>query len=96
MAIRSRTNLVYRVPRNFRRFEAQVGIDERLKEFGAVKLTILGDGKPLLETPIAGTDKLLNVSLDVSGVRRLAILVDFGEEGDRADWLVLGNARVTK
>lgn len=96
IAIRSRTNLVYRVPRNFRRFEAQVGIDERLKEYGAVKLTILGDGKPLLETPIAGTDKLLNVSLDVSSVRRLAILVDFGEEGDRADWLVLGNARVTK
>ena len=96
MAVRSRTNLVYRVPRNFRRFEAQVGIDERLKEFGAVKLTILGDGKPLLESPISGTDKLLNVSLDISSVRRLAILVDFGEEGDRADWLVLGNARVTK
>ncbi len=96
MAIRSRTTLVYRVPRNFRRFEAQVGIDERLKEYGAVKLTISGDGKSLFESPISGADKIVNVSLDVSTVRRLSILVDFGEEGDRADWLVLGNARVTK
>ena len=96
LAIRSRTNLVYRVPRNFRRFEAQVGIDERLKEFGAVKLTILGDGNPLFDAPVTGKDKMVNVSLDVSTVRRLAIVVDFGEEGDRADWLVLGNARVTK
>lgn len=96
LAIRSRTNLVYRVPRNFRRFEAQVGIDERLKEFGAVRLTILGDGNPLFDAPVTGKDKMVNVSLDVSTVRRLAIVVDFGEEGDRADWLVLGNARVTK
>jgi hypothetical protein len=61
-----------------------------------VKLTISGDGKSLFESPISGADKIVNVSLDVSTVRRLSILVDFGEEGDRADWLVLGNARVTK
>jgi hypothetical protein len=96
LALHSRTRLVYRLPGRFRRFKATVGIDDRVRPRGNVRLAIHGDERLLLETTITGTDPPQQLDLDLTGVRRLAILVDYGDDLDLADHLDLCDARVVK
>jgi hypothetical protein len=96
LALHSRTRLVYRLPGRFRQFKATVGIDDRVRPRGNVRLVIHGDDRVLLETAVAGTDPPQSIELDLTDVRRLGILVDFGEDLDVADHLDLCEARVVK
>ena len=96
LALHSRTKMVYRLPGPCRRFKATVGIDDRVRPQGNVRLVIQGDERVLLETVVAGTDPPMPIDLDVTGVRRLGILVDFGGDLDVADHLDLCEARVAK
>jgi hypothetical protein len=96
LATKSRTELVYRLTEDYRHFHALVGIDDRVREGGNVRLLISGDDKELFARTITGRDEPFPVDLDISGVRRLKILVDFGEELDIADHLNLCEARITK
>ena len=96
LAIRSRTRLVYRLPSGFTRFKATAGIDDAVRPGGNIELTLLADGKQLLKTTITGEDDPQPISVDVRGVVRLTILVDFGKDQDVADHLDLAEARLTK
>ena len=96
LAIHSRTRLTYRLGGEFRRFKATAGIDDSVRPAGHVRLVIFGDDKVLFEADVAGTDAPKLLDVDLSGVRRLAILVDFGEHLDTADHLDLCEARVVK
>jgi hypothetical protein len=96
LALHSRTSLVYRLPGRFRRFKATAGVDDRVRPRGNVRLLIHGDERLLVETTITGTDPPQQLDLDLTGVRRLAILVDFGDDLDVADHLDLCDARVVK
>jgi hypothetical protein len=96
LAIRSRMELVYRLPAGFRRFAAVAGIDPTTSASGNVKLAILGDEQTLLETEIAGDQSPKAIDLDIAGVRRLTFVVDYGRNLDTGDWLILGDARVVK
>ena len=96
LALHSRTRLVFRLPEGYRRLTALAGIDDRLSDQGSVKLEIVGDEKTLLSAIVSGGDAPLPVDLDVSGVRRLTILVDFGNDQDVADHLDLCDLRIIK
>ena len=96
LAVRSRTRLVYRLPNGFRRFKTTAGIDDAVRPGGNVELTLLADGKQLLRATITGEDDPQVISVDVRGVVRLTILVDFGKDQDVADHLDLAEARLTK
>ena len=96
LAMHSRTEMAYAMPGRFSRFEAVAGIDDGVRPRGNLRLVIRGDSKVLLETTIAGTDTPKPLSIDVSGVQRLTILADFGDDLDIADHLDLGNARLVK
>ncbi len=96
LALHSRTKVVYRLPGRFRRFQAIVGIDDDVRPNGDVCLVIYGDDRVLLETTVTGTDPARSIDLELTGVRRLGILVDFGEKLDVADHLDLCNARIIK
>jgi len=96
LSIHSRTLLTYRVPRNFKRLLATVGIDDRVRETGHVRLVVTGDNRTLFDRPISGKDAPLELDLDLTGVRRMTVLVDYGEGLDIADHLNLANARITK
>jgi hypothetical protein len=96
LALSSRTVVVYRLPDRYSRFTATAGIDDRVRPRGNVRLVIRGDEKALLETTVAGTEPAKPISLDVAGVRRLSILVDFGEDLDVAGYLDLGDAKLVK
>ncbi len=96
LAIRSRTELVYRLTADFRQFHAVLGIDDRVRAGGNVDLKLSGDERVLLSQNITGRDPPLTVDLDITGVKRLKILVDFGQELDIADHLDLCEARLIK
>lgn len=96
LALHSRTKLSYRLTREFERFAATAGIDDRYRADGNVTLTVSGDGKKLLSEELSGT-RQINIDLDLRGVRRLEILVDFGEDAvGYGDYLNLCNARLMK
>ncbi len=96
LAIHSRTRLTYRLAGEYARFKATAGIDDSVRPAGHVRLVISGDDKVLFEADVAGTDAPKPLDVDLTGVRRLIILVDFGEQLDTADHLDLCEARVVK
>ena len=96
LAIHSRTLLTYDMRGKYRRFKALAGIDDRMRDRGHVELVIKGDGRQIYKGIIQGKDDPLALDLDVSKVRRLEILVDYGEDLDIADHLNLIEARVIK
>lgn len=96
LALHSRTQLVYRLPDRFRRLKAVAGIDDAVRPHGNVHLVIRGDDKLLFDASIGGNKPAVPLDLDLSGVRRLVILADFGTELGVADHLDLCNARIVK
>jgi len=96
--IHSRTRLLYRLNGEYRQFRAVMGIDQYVakKGVGHVRVVISGDGKPLLETTVSAADPPQDVNLDVSNVRNLEILVDYGEGESTGDHLDLCDARLIK
>ncbi|HEX5444777.1 MAG TPA: NPCBM/NEW2 domain-containing protein [Pirellulales bacterium] len=95
LAMYSRSEVVYRLPPGqFKRLKAVAGIDDRAQPAGAVRLVILGDDRKLLEAEVAADQEPLPVDLDLSGVRRLRILVDFGPRAEAMDLFDLCEARI--
>lgn len=96
LALRSRSRITYRLPPGARRFQATAGIDDRYAARGHVVLQVRADGRTLFDEPVVGGAAPKALDLDVTGARRLEIVVDFGEGGDLADHLNLCEARVTQ
>lgn len=95
LAMYSRSELVYRLPPGeFKRLWALAGIDDRARPAGAVRLVIHGDDRKLLETDVAADQAPLPIDLDLTGVRRLRILVDFGPRAEAMDLFDLCDARI--
>jgi hypothetical protein len=96
LAIRSRTELVYRLPPGYQRLSAIAGIDPATRASGNVRLEIHGDDDPLLSADVAGNDPPRTIDIDITGVKRLKIVVDYGKNLDTGDWLNLGDLRLVK
>ena len=100
--IHSRTDLEYRLAKKYSRFQATIGIDEaiaaeiRSKGVGKVKLTILADDEPKFDAIVSPVDKPQEIDLDITGALNLKIIVDYADDLDISDHLVLGNARILK
>ena len=99
LAIHSRTELVYRLGGDFRRFQAMMGIDDEFtnEKWGAVEVRILGDRRPLYSGVCRPREDPIPLDLDVTGVVELEIIVDYGPDKDGiGDRLHLADARVVK
>lgn len=96
LAIRSRTELAYRLPGKYRRFVAMVGIDDRMRPLGHVKFQVYADQQLLLDREISGGDEPVPVDLDLTGATRLRVVVDFGQDLDISDHFNLCDARIVK
>ncbi len=90
VSLYTRTELVYRLPEKYSRLAAVVGLDPSESHTGSVRLVISGDdkssaeksgtGKVLFDRIIQGSE-VVPISVDLAGVRRLKVLVDFnGDE----------------
>ncbi len=99
LAIHSKTEMVYRLGGEFRRFQAMMGIDDEFTnpKWGAVRVRISGDRKELYSGVCKPRENPVPLDLDVKGVVELEILVDFGPDMDHiGDRLHLADARVVK
>lgn len=96
IALRSRTEIVYRLPAGFQRFITMAGIDPATAAAGNVRLTIFGDDRMLVESELTGDQPPQPIQLDIANVKRLKIVVDYGQNLDTGDWLNLCDARIAK
>jgi hypothetical protein len=97
LALQSRSQVVWTLPGKFSRLEAVAGIDDDVRPLGNVHVQILGDGKSLFDRAISGNDKeAVPISVDVSGMRRLTLVVDSQGNFGAGDHLDLGNLRLIK
>jgi len=96
MSIHSRTVMSLRLPDTYSKLQMDIGIDPTMNGRGHVELTILGDNKQLFQDSVAGSDKPRTLDINIAGVRRITIKVDYGENLAIGDQLNLGNARVLK
>ena len=96
ISIHSRTVMSLRLPDTFSKLQMDIGIDPSMNGRGHVELTILGDNKQLFQDFVAGSDKPLALDINIAGVRRITIKVDYGKNLDIGDQLNMGNARVLK
>ena len=87
----SRTLLAYRLEPGDRRFQAQVGLDDRAGPLGCVIFRVLVDNTERFASgPMSAHDTPRPIDLDVSGARSLILITEFGERGgvrDLADWV---------
>ena len=96
LAIHSRTEIVYRLSKQFQRFKTIAGIDPSAKAATQVRLVVSADGNPLFDQMVSGDAAPVELDLDMTDVKRLAILVDYGDNWDADDRLHLANARLIK
>ncbi len=98
LSLHSPLKLVYRVPDGFKKLQAIVGVDDSVVASGRFNLVVLGDGKELsrhaftAETPRQPEPLLFNVS----GIRRVTILLEPVDGQDIGDQLNFCEARFTK
>lgn len=99
LAIHSKTEMVYRLGGDFRRFQAMLGIDDEITDtrWGATSIRILGDRKELYTGVCRPREAAVPLDLDVTGVVELEIVVDYGpDKDDISDRVHLADARLVK
>ena len=97
VGMHSTARLTYRLEKRYRRFEADLAIDDQTQRRGSVVFRVLAGPREMYKSAVVrGGDAPLPLSLDVSGVDRLSLVVDYADradELDHADWL---DARLIK
>jgi hypothetical protein len=98
LALHATTRLDYQIPPGFKSFRAIAGMDDSVGATGHCKLIVLGDNRELFsrEFDVAGNYLPVRLNLDISGMRRLTIVVEAGSGLEIGDQLNLCEARMTK
>jgi hypothetical protein len=75
---------------NCSRLTATVGVDDEVGDAGSVTFAVQGDGRTLAATgTLTGASAPVELSADLTGVRRLDLVTGDGGDGngsDHADW----------
>jgi NPCBM/NEW2 domain len=96
VGLHSRSRATFALPRDARRFEAIVGLDEATGRAGSATVQVLADDRPLLDPspPVsAGRPVPLRLALP-PGARTLTLAVEFGAGGEVQDHVDWADARV--
>ena len=95
VAIRSKTELRYRLNGDFSRLQTWVGIQQGYR--GDVRLQLSLDGEKVFDQIVEPNSAVVPIDLDVSDRFNLDVLVDYGSlQSDIGDHLILGNARLLR
>ena len=100
LGVHSRTLLEYDV-NGYQIFRSVIGIDDSLtsgaQPIGHAVVIIEGDNKELFRTIVTARDaKPVEVELKIAGVKRLRLIVDYGENQDLGDHVDFADARILK
>jgi hypothetical protein len=102
LGMHSTSRLAYELDGEYRQFAAELALDRSAGTRGSVIFRVFnagddGEFTAAYESPvIRGGDAPLPIAVDLAGVKRLALIVDFAERGDECDdanWL---HARLLK
>jgi hypothetical protein len=98
LSMHSPASVVYRVPEGFRKLRAVAGVDDSIVAPGEFTFRILGDGKELFRHECLGSEGRgpIPIDLDLTGVRRVSLVLDPADGQDFGDQLNLCDARLTK
>lgn len=91
LGMHSRSEVTYELNGKYRKFLATVGIDDDANGLGCVTFEVRVDGKSAYRSPpVTGKDEPITLQpIDLTGARRLTLLVDFAAGADildHADW----------
>jgi hypothetical protein len=93
VSVHSKTELTYTLDKKYAMFESVIGMDDEAKGKGDVVFSVLGDGKELFNSGnVTGKSDKKLVKVDVSEVRELKLVVDFGKDLDTMDRAVWADA----
>ncbi|HVC95309.1 MAG TPA: NPCBM/NEW2 domain-containing protein [Pirellulales bacterium] len=92
IGMHSASRLTYRIDgKPYGRFAAELAVDDRTEGRGSVVYRVFVDDREAYKSPVVrGRMPLVPISVDVTGGKRLSLVVDFAERGDEldhADWL---------
>ena len=101
LGMRPAARVVFDSGGGYRRLEGAIAVDDSAGQRGSVQFRVLAEGPngfaTLFESPLLrGGDPPAPLALDILGMRRIALIVDFadlGDANDHADWL---NLRLVK
>jgi hypothetical protein len=102
LGMHSAARLTYELDQPYRKFQAEVAIDDRAAERGSVEFRVYvddGSGRwqPRYDSGVVrGGQAPQPVEVDLAGVKRLSLLVDFGQRGDERDYANWLDARLIK
>ncbi len=91
IGMHSAARLTYRLDKRYHRFAAEVALDDQVGDRGAATFGVYVDDKLAWKSDmIRGGMPPVPVEVDVTGGKRLSLIVEFGDRGDeldRANWL---------
>lgn len=80
LGLHSHAELTWDIAGEYKQFVTIAGIDDRVRPNGDANLVILGDGKELATHRLTGKDDPQAVRVNVEGVEKLTIRVEFGQD----------------
>ncbi len=95
LGVRAHSALTYDLDGAFKRFQADVGLDEVSGGRGAVRTEIFTDGTKIFSSTFKGNDAPRKVDLDVTGAKRLKLVVTWAGTG-QSDFAGWGSARLIR
>jgi hypothetical protein len=96
LGVHADCTLEFDVGRRCDLFAATIGIDGETKGRGDCLFQVHGDGKPLFQQRMRGSDQPVEVRVSIAGVRIVQLVVLQGEDWDLADHADWGDARFVR
>ena len=97
IGMHSASRLTYRLNGLYRRFAADVALDDQVGSGGSVVVRVFVDGEERYKSDvIRGGSPPVPVAVDVTGGKQLSLIVDFAERGDELDRVNWLNARLAE
>jgi uncharacterized protein (DUF1800 family) len=84
------SEIVYTIGKAYKKFVAEIGVDDEVSDRGTIVFSVWGDGKKLFDSPmLSGKMQPMHIEIDVTGVQELLLKADGGGDGigsDHGDW----------
>jgi len=95
LAVHSRSVLTYALEGEYQSFKCLVGFDESARGRGRVVCRVMGDGKELFaEDDLKAAAEPKPIDIEIAGIKRLSLEIDFGAAEDTGDRVIWAEPRV--